>query len=529
MAISGNFGNPALAFLQSQQNLNQTLGDLVQSERQRQMDSYLKARQQPMDAANMAHQNLKSGLIKAQLAEYIRAKAEDEKMRSGLAALPTTKPVSTPEFTDVGKQWAGLQQQYPASAVPQMQSDMAQWQSNPFLQQLNPGLGDAVNSELQQRQDAYAPMLQDGPPQIVQEVTKNIPLSPQEQMVNRINFRLANNDLAGVKDDATTMGLIRSMTATPGVQNIPGGPSIYVDSTGKENVHWPTEPKDTINEYSDFRKDFIMKNGTEKGVAKAWQENKLALQKEAKMSPSFTINAPGSMTQDAIGLAADTYLLTGQLPAMGMGGASLKMLILNRAAEKAKTSGNDARGIQSDIAGVKADVKSLAFQQKNADMMKSFVDNIDYQVGRIKTISQDLRTFDTRLLNVPLRELRGRVAGSPMQAKIDMYLTEIENEIGKLSTGSAASISELSVGAQAKWAKIHDKNLSMADMISLLEETSRAGQGRYKTVVDQLKSTSNRIGGKGNTPSSGKTVVERRLSKSGKKLVKYSDGSIGEE
>jgi hypothetical protein len=140
--------------------------------------------------------------------------------------------------------------------------------------------------------------------------------------------------------------------------------------------------------------------------------------------------------------------------------------------------------------------------------MGSFVKNMEYQVNRVEELAKELKTFDTRLLNVPLRALRGKIAGSPLQAKYDMYITEIENEIGKLATGSAASVAELTQGAQEKWAKIHDKNLSIPDMISLLKETTKAGKLRMQSVDEQIKETKAQMRSRGGaqTQSSGKAT-----------------------
>jgi hypothetical protein len=148
--------------------------------------------------------------------------------------------------------------------------------------------------------------------------------------------------------------------------------------------------------------------------------------------------------------------------------------------------GVDYQANAADNAGFKS---SITQQQKQIGAMGSFVKNMDAQIGKVAELSKDLSTFDTRLLNIPLRAVRGRIAGSPQQAKYDMYLAEIESEIGKLATGSASSVAELSVGAQQKWAKIHDKNLSIKDMLSLLQETSAAGKLRMKSVEDQLSET----------------------------------------
>ena len=154
---------------------------------------------------------------------------------------------------------------------------------------------------------------------------------------------------------------------------------------------------------------------------------------------------------------------------------------------------------------------SITQQQKQIGAMGSFVKNMDSQINKVGELSKKLSTFDTRLLNVPLRAVRGRIVGSADQAKYDMYLTEIENEIGKLATGSAASVSELSVGAQQKWEKIHDKNLSIKDMLELLKETRTAGQLRMKSVEDQIKETKASMRNRGKSEPSGNSIQNAAL------------------
>ena len=108
---------------------------------------------------------------------------------------------------------------------------------------------------------------------------------------------------------------------------------------------------------------------------------------------------------------------------------------------------------------------SIQQQEKQAGSMGSFVRNIDKQVNRFEQIAKDLSSADARLLNLPIRALRGSVAGSPLQAKVDMYVAEISSETGKLATGSTGSVAELSQSAREKWEKIHDPNLSMSDLL----------------------------------------------------------------
>jgi len=221
------------------------------------------------------------------------------------------------------------------------------------------------------------------------------------------------------------------------------------------------------------------------------------------------------MSQAEIDTIAAKVALDGKMPSLGRGKQSTKFRVqiiqsMARQALKSDPSGaydpenpdqspSDAALSmmlkQSDTKSIQA---AMTLLEKQVGAMGSFVDNLNMQVDKVSELSKDLKTFDTRLLNVPLRMVRGRIVGSPLQAKYDMYLAEIESEIGKLSTGSAASIAELSQGAQEKWAKIHDKALSVEDMLSLLEETKHAANMRYESVNNQLEKTREKMRYRGN-------------------------------
>lgn len=200
-------------------------------------------------------------------------------------------------------------------------------------------------------------------------------------------------------------------------------------------------------------------------------------------------------TPDAVENAAFRYNMDGTLPPMGIGkaAAEAKTAILNRAAELAKEEGVSGPDQRAEHFKNKAIASSIQQQEKQLGAMGSFVKNLDMQIDKVDTLAKDLKTFDARILNVPLRAVRGKLAGNAQQAKYDMYLTEIESEIGKLATGATGSVAELSASAQEKWAKIHDKNLSINDMRELLKETKAAGHLRLKSVEDTISETRARL------------------------------------
>ncbi len=193
---------------------------------------------------------------------------------------------------------------------------------------------------------------------------------------------------------------------------------------------------------------------------------------------------------------------------------------------------NESRQYQLDmglnpgtVARMKTDYKSLdkstSNQRKIYDMMSSFVGNINFQVGEVERRFKELPRTDTRLFNMPIVEVRKRITGSGEEASIKSYLIEISNEIGKLSTGSAASIRELSVDAQKQWKDIHDEKLSYNDIMKVMQTTRDQANGRLrmtKIAMDATRSAIETIVGPGGSsqeqiPTGGITVDPSKIKK----------------
>jgi len=143
---------------------------------------------------------------------------------------------------------------------------------------------------------------------------------------------------------------------------------------------------------------------------------------------------------------------------------------------------------------IKALQGSLNQQQKQRGMMGSFVKNLNKQLGRVDQIMKDvIQRVGVRAMDLPIREWRTRFVGSGHEKVLESYLIEISNEIGKLSTGSAQSIRELSTDAQERWAKIHDPNLSFKELKLILDETQTMGNMRLKSTEEEIQDTMDKI------------------------------------
>ena len=155
---------------------------------------------------------------------------------------------------------------------------------------------------------------------------------------------------------------------------------------------------------------------------------------------------------------------------------------------------------------VKSLSSSLANQEKQRGMMGGFVRNINKQLTRVDEIYSEVSRWGARFLDLPKRELITRMVGSGKEKTLEAYMTEISNEIAKLSTGSQASIRELSTEAQERWAKIHDVNLSFNEMKTILEETRQMAEMRISSSNEELEFTKSRLK---NLKSGGSATLQR--------------------
>ena len=199
----------------------------------------------------------------------------------------------------------------------------------------------------------------------------------------------------------------------------------------------------------------------------------------------------------------DATKSTGEKPMFGWGDKISRSQYSKEYAQYLRGAGITGRDTAAERGEVKSLTASLQNQEKQRGMMGSFVGNLNAQVDRITQIEADLKNrVGVRAIDYPVRELKMRFFGSGSEKVIEAYLTEISNEIGKLSTGSQESIRELGENAQKKWATIHDPALSLKEIKKILEETKKMGAMRLKSADDEIVATKKKIAGGEPKPTS---------------------------
>ncbi len=198
-------------------------------------------------------------------------------------------------------------------------------------------------------------------------------------------------------------------------------------------------------------------------------------------------------------------VLTKEVPASvkGLGGNDRKAYAKEYAQWQVDTgfSPQDIALMQADYRAGDVSLKNMAKQEGPMD---AFVGNINKQIAKVKQLYDNNDRTGLRMLDLPVRELKTRALGSGEEAVKASYLLEISNEIGKLSSGASASVQQLSDSAKEDWKKVHDVNLSMKDIMTIVNATRDQANMRMESWREAKQDVRRQLGEIGKTDARSK-------------------------
>jgi hypothetical protein len=337
------------------------------------------------------------------------------------------------------------------------------------------------------------------PPDSIETTT---PYSPLEKQQKRFDLKMKQGDVAGAgqivdvtkKFDDAKMAEFSSLKQMLQMFG-PEATKEWATKNGKN-----PDMVDKMKVFPDGKVIMDLPNGgqliaVEKGDG-THQILHAAAPKVAVDPSAGSLNGDGSLdldngmhfTKEQLVNMAESYNKTGKMPSLGMKAGPIRQAIMYYHTLNATEAGRSGAEVAGGWAETKAQTTSLNKLKPNIDFAASFIKNIDKQIDRVDGIFNEIKQENPRLLNIPIRMWEEKVTGSAARAKIKMYITEIANETARLSAGNPQSIAEISGAAAEKWDSIHDLNLSITDMRSLLKETKHAGQLRYDSMQERYDS-----------------------------------------
>lgn len=199
--------------------------------------------------------------------------------------------------------------------------------------------------------------------------------------------------------------------------------------------------------------------------------------------------AAPSLSPEATDLTAKQFAMTGNLPPMGMGktGAAVRTSIINRAAELYK--GLD---LPSQVAAYKANKDSLAKLQVQRDAISSFEQTASKNIDIFLNAAGKVVDTGSPLANSLVRQVSGKMLGSPDQAAYDAARQVAVNEIAKITANPNLSGS-LSDSARHEIDAFNPQSATLAQSVKVMRLLKQDMANRASSMDDTIKAVQQRI------------------------------------
>lgn len=234
---------------------------------------------------------------------------------------------------------------------------------------------------------------------------------------------------------------------------------------------------------------FDESTGTYKDVGEPWEY------KDPAAVVTVTTDAKkkaggGELTEDALDVAANYFLRTGQMPALGMGSAGARITILNRAGELAKKAGVDPTQVPALTAEFKATQGALNKMERDyagfAAFEQGMLKNMDYALSISKKYGNTPLPAANKIVNA----LRTQ-AGDPKIVEYANAIYAAAMEYEKIRTaGTSITSAELSVAAQKKAEELINTSQTHGQLVGAakaMKTDARNIIGSRKGEIGKLK------------------------------------------
>ena len=224
----------------------------------------------------------------------------------------------------------------------------------------------------------------------------------------------------------------------------------------------------------------------------------------------------GILTDDTNQLMAEKYLATGQLEGLGMGAASMRGEILNKASKIAKSAGNDGQALAAQKAGYEADKGALIKLTNIKEQTLSFEKQARKNIELADKMAQKLDAQGNTVFNKWwINRVKGQYAGDKDVENFQLALTAATKEYAKVISGGAGSVQALSDTANKEIQDLINKGQSydaFREKMDIMILEMRNRETSYNEQLDEINLRLNPSKGKkkqqkpAQTPSTGKAI-----------------------
>jgi hypothetical protein len=248
--------------------------------------------------------------------------------------------------------------------------------------------------------------------------------------------------------------------------------------------------------------EYAVKQGF-KGTFEQWQKeqanNKIVQPRAAGAGGG------GTLTPDAVEMAAQSVAKGGPMPALGMGGGQMRSQILNRAAAIYK--GLD---LASQTAAYKANVSSLNKLQPQADALEAFSNTAGKNLQQFLQQAQKIVSTNSPLVNTPLRAISANVFGDPNMAAFNAARTVVLPEFARIIANPNMT-GALSDSARREIEGILNGNATLSQITSVTNILMQDAANRRSSTQEQIRDIKSRISAAPGSGGGGPSSPEQEL------------------
>lgn len=190
----------------------------------------------------------------------------------------------------------------------------------------------------------------------------------------------------------------------------------------------------------------------------------------------------------------EQYRLTNKMPPFAYRDAASRDAFTKGYAEYLRVQGYDPTS--AVVSKVVLDGQKSAYREleKRDTLQKTFINKIEENSRTVENIAKKYGNNWNRIINLPVNKAN-QIMGSGDFAALKLALKSTSNEIAKVESGSLG-IAEVSATQAEFMHKIHDENLSVGEMIKVLEMGKELGRNANVAIGQQKSELIKEMGGK---------------------------------
>lgn len=212
-----------------------------------------------------------------------------------------------------------------------------------------------------------------------------------------------------------------------------------------------------------------------------------------------TLGAGGGLTEQGIDIAAQGYLLTGQMPSglTRIPGANLR--VINRSAELAAANGDDAKAAVLNRQAVSAGKAALSKVTTQKALVGAFEKTALKNMDLAAQLSSQLSRTSSPILNRGLNAFRRGVTGDPETAQFTNALVAARTEYAKVLSG-ATGASGITDAARKEADELFGTATSNEALQAVLQTARQEMHNRMSSFDEQISEINASTAGIGTQP-----------------------------